>query len=41
MKSLYTRDTEQIIHNVNSTLPSRDSIVFVPCTPNPFGVSAA
>ena len=41
MKSLYIKNLDNIIYNVNSTLPSYDSVVFVPCNPNPGGVYLA
>ena len=38
MKRLYSIDSNNSVHNVNSTLPVTDSVVFVPCIPGPMGV---
>lgn len=41
MKGSRIMNHDNIINNVCSTLPSMDSVVFVPCCPNPFGVYLA
>lgn len=41
MKSSRIMNHDSIINNACSTLPSMDSVVFVPCRPNPLGVYLA
>ena len=41
MKSSYIINNDSIINNAYSALPSTDSVVFVPCRPNPLGVYLA
>lgn len=41
MKSLYTEKLNNIIINVDTPLLSTSSVVFVPCSPSPFGVYRA
>lgn len=41
MKSSYIINNDSIINNAYSALPFKDSVVFVPCRPNPLGVYLA
>ncbi len=41
MKGSHIMNHDSIINNAYSALPSTDSVVFVPCRPNPLGVYLA